>query len=93
MPLYEYLCRNCGHKVEVLQKLNDPPQRNCGVCHAKGKLEKQISRTSFQLKGGGWFSQGYGPGTPSASKPESATADKPVKKDKDSGAKSKPSND
>ena len=58
MPLYEYRCTKCGAEMEVLQKFSDPPKRRCRKCH--GKLEKLISRTSFQLKGGGWFEQGYG---------------------------------
>jgi len=58
MPLYEYRCTKCGHEIEVLQKFSDRPKRRCGEC--SGKLEKLISRTSFQLKGGGWYDQGYG---------------------------------
>ena len=30
---------------------------SCERC--KGKLEKLISRTAFQLKGGGWYAHGY----------------------------------
>ena len=60
MPLYEYRCRKCGELTEVLQKLSDPPLRRCRRC--RGTLDKLISRTSFQLKGGGWFNEGYGRG-------------------------------
>jgi putative FmdB family regulatory protein len=58
MPLYEYRCLKCGEVTEVLQKLSDPPLRRCS--HCSGKVEKLISRTSFQLKGGGWYAHGYG---------------------------------
>ena len=58
MPIYEYRCLKCGSEIEVLQKFSDPPLRRCKEC--RGKLEKLISRTSFQLKGGGWYAQGYG---------------------------------
>lgn len=61
MPLYEYRCTKCGHCMEVLQKFSDRPKRRCREC--SGKLEKLISRTSFQLKGGGWYDQGYGSGS------------------------------
>lgn len=57
MPLYEYRCTKCGRHIEVIQKFSDRPKRRCKVC--SGKLEKLISRTSFQLKGGGWYDQGY----------------------------------
>lgn len=58
MPLYEYRCGKCGRETEVLQKLSDPPLARCPSC--RGKLTKLLSRTSFQLKGGGWYAQGYG---------------------------------
>ncbi len=84
MPLYEYRCLKCGHVIEVLQKLSDRPPRKCGVC--SGKLEKLISRTSFQLKGGGWFAHGYG--GPSGS--EDAKSDKAESSStEDSGGSSK----
>jgi putative FmdB family regulatory protein len=58
MPIYEYRCKSCGDVSEALQKVNDPPLRRCAKC--SGSLEKLISRTSFQLKGGGWYAHGYG---------------------------------
>jgi putative FmdB family regulatory protein len=76
MPLYEYRCLKCEHVVEVLQKLSDRPLRKCELC--SGKLEKLISRTSFQLKGGGWFAHGYG-----SSKSSGGSAAKEPSGDKD----------
>lgn len=58
MPIYEYRCTGCGDQNEVMQKITDRPLRKCKKC--SGKLEKLVSRTSFQLKGGGWYDQGYG---------------------------------
>ena len=56
MPLYEYLCAGCGKQTEVLQRVgSDPPE--CKGC--KAKMTKQVSRTSFILKGGGWFKDSY----------------------------------
>ena len=57
MPIYEYQCTKCSAVEEVLQKMNDRPLRKCKKC--SGKLEKLISRSSFALKGGGWFDSGY----------------------------------
>jgi predicted nucleic acid-binding Zn ribbon protein len=37
--------------------MSDRPLRKCPKC--SGKLEKLISRTSFALKGGGWYAEGY----------------------------------
>ncbi len=76
MPLYEYRCLKCEHVTEVLQKLSDRPLRKCRLC--SGKLEKLISRTSFQLKGGGWFAHGYGsPGSDGAKSGKDSSGDKP----------------
>ncbi len=57
MPLYEYRCKSCGKTFEIIQKFNDRPLRKCSEC--SGQLEKLISRSSFQLKGGGWFINDY----------------------------------
>lgn len=57
MPIYEYLCEKCGSHIEVIQKVSDAPLKRCGKC--RGKLEKTISRTSFQLKGSGWYATDY----------------------------------
>ncbi len=57
MPIYEYVCEKCGSHVEVMQKISDPPLKRCQKC--RGKLGKVVSRTSFQLKGGGWYASDY----------------------------------
>lgn len=54
MPIYEYVCSACGHELEKLQKLSDPPLTDCPHC-GKPTLEKQISAAGFRLKGGGWY--------------------------------------
>ena len=56
MPIYEYQCHTCGEVMEKLQKFSDDPLRTCGC---GGKLEKLISRSSFQLKGSGWYVTDY----------------------------------
>ena len=64
MPIYEYECQKCGQITEALQGFNDPPLKRCK--HCKGKLEKLISLSSFQLQGTGWYATDYnkGPGIP-----------------------------
>jgi putative FmdB family regulatory protein len=57
MPIYEYECRKCKAHVEILQKITDKPLTKCRKCG--GKLEKQWSTTSFQLKGTGWYATDY----------------------------------
>ena len=58
VPLYEYLCAACGHRVEVLQRL-DAAAPDCALCDHP-TMDKQISRTNFALKGNGWYKDHYG---------------------------------
>lgn len=54
MPIYEYQCEACDHKMEKLQKLSDEPLKVCPVCN-ESKLNKLVSAAGFRLKGGGWY--------------------------------------
>ena len=57
MPTYEYECSK-GHSFEVVQRITEEPLQRCRVCRAKAK--RLISASNFILKGGGWYSDGYG---------------------------------
>jgi putative FmdB family regulatory protein len=59
VPIYEYLCESCGRITEVMQKVTDRPPKACPECGGK-QLAKLVSRTAFQLKGGGWYADLYG---------------------------------
>ena len=54
MPIYDYKCSNCGHEIEIIQKISDKPKIICPKCNSKS-LKKLISAPSFRLKGGGWY--------------------------------------
>ena len=58
MPIYEYGCAKCGHVMEVLQKMTDPAPAKCENCGSK-RVSRVMSRTSFQLKGDGWYITDY----------------------------------
>ena len=58
MPIYEYECGKCGHQFEREQRMADPPIKTCPECKSR-KVSKLISRSSFVLKGGGWYADGY----------------------------------
>lgn len=57
MPVYEYECLSCGKTHEVHQRFSDNPLIECPDC--KGLVRKLISRTSFVLKGSGWYKTDY----------------------------------
>jgi len=54
MPIYEYRCESCGHELERMQKISDPPLTDCPQC-GQPALRKRISAAAFRLKGGGWY--------------------------------------
>ncbi len=54
MPIYEYQCKKCEHKLEALHKISDKPLVKCPEC-GKSSLVKLVSAASFRLKGGGWY--------------------------------------
>jgi putative FmdB family regulatory protein len=56
MPIYEYKCNKCG-VFEVMQGIKEPSLRKCPTC--KSKVERQMSRGSFILKGSGWYATDY----------------------------------
>ena len=54
MPIYEYICTECDHAHEALQKLSDAPLVDCPAC-GKSALKKKISAPGFRLSGTGWY--------------------------------------
>jgi putative FmdB family regulatory protein len=55
MPVYEFECK-CGHNFEELVKM-DTNARKCPKCSSQAK--KIMSQCTFELKGGGWYADGY----------------------------------
>ena len=54
MPFYEYQCQRCGHHLESMQRISDPPLKKCPEC-GKSALTRLMSAPVFRLKGGGWY--------------------------------------
>jgi putative FmdB family regulatory protein len=78
MPLYEYSCETCKKVFEIMQKFSDEPVKTCPECN--NPVEKLISKTSFQLKGGGWYVTDYKK-SGSTSSTAAATETKPETKE------------
>lgn len=57
MPLYEYACRKCGERVEVIQKMNEAPYAHCPKCG--GDMKKMASSPAIQFKGSGFYKTDY----------------------------------
>jgi putative FmdB family regulatory protein len=59
MPIYEYRCDRCEQLSEFFLRVSDPHPEACPRCGERGSLKKQISQTSFSLKGEGWYVTDY----------------------------------
>lgn len=76
MPIYEYECNACGHRLESFEKMNEAPLTTCPECH-KPKLQKLVSAAGFQLKGTGWYATDFrnkNKSEPTAQKKEETSA-------------------
>ncbi|MFH1653538.1 MAG: zinc ribbon domain-containing protein [Pseudomonadota bacterium] len=85
MPIYEYECKSCKKYFETMQKASDEPLAQCPTCGKK--VSRVMSRTSFALKGGGWYKDGYASGGKKTSDTSS-----PKSSPKEKGSKEKSSN-
>ncbi|HAA46821.1 MAG: hypothetical protein XD36_0647 [Halomonas sp. 54_146] len=62
MPIYEYECKACGHRLEKLQKISADPLKDCPACQGDG-LERLVSAAGFRLAGGGWYETDFKTGS------------------------------
>jgi putative FmdB family regulatory protein len=88
MPLYEYQCQTCGERVEVIQKLNDPPYAHCPKC--SGDMKKLVSAPAIQFKGSGFYKTDYSSSPKSESSSSEAKSEKSETKS-ETKSESKPS--
>ncbi len=82
MPIYAYKCAECGHQMDVIRKVSDPPLTDCPSC-GKSALVKQVTAAGFQLKGAGWYvtdfrDQGSAKKKDEAKTDEKAATEQPV---------------
>ena len=82
MPVYEYLCVNCGHDFEQFQHFTEDALTVCPVCKQE-KLRKVYNSVGIVFKGKGFYandhrspSGGHGKNGHAAAETESASADK-----------------
>jgi len=93
MPVYEYECPACEKVIEVQQRINDDPMSTCPDCG--GEVKKLVSMSSFHLKGGGWYSDGYssasnGGGKTKPAKEKETTTTAPCKEEGSGSCKNCP---
>jgi putative FmdB family regulatory protein len=54
LPIYEYACKECDHRLDALQKMADAKLVDCPSC-GEPSLKRLLSAPRFRLKGQGWY--------------------------------------
>lgn len=72
MPIYQYRCLVCGEICELIQKMDDPPIKECPFC--SGKVRRMIGSIGIVFKGSGFHVNDYGRGSfvPASDSPPSS---------------------
>ena len=65
MPIYDYECEECKHRYDAMCRMTeaDTP-KTCPKCQSD-KSTRKISGGHFELKGSGWYKDGYTSSKPS----------------------------
>jgi putative FmdB family regulatory protein len=72
MPTYEYVCRNCGNRLEVVQSFHDDALTVCPSC--SGELKKVFGSVGIVFKGSGFYKNDSRNATSSVTPPGSSDA-------------------
>ena len=81
VPTYDYECRSCGNRIEVIHSMLDDGPSTCEVCG--GALRRVIYPTGIIFKGSGFYktdsrsgaASSGGSGTPAAASGDGASTD------------------
>ncbi|TME84471.1 MAG: zinc ribbon domain-containing protein [Chloroflexi bacterium] len=53
MPIYDYVCEACGHRLEVMHGVDAPGPASCPACGAR-PMRKAFALPAVVFKGSGW---------------------------------------
>jgi putative FmdB family regulatory protein len=71
MPIYDYVCANCGHEVEVKHSIPGRGPATCSECG--GPMKKAIAAPAVHFKGSGWARKERS-GSPKPGRPEAGAS-------------------
>jgi putative FmdB family regulatory protein len=54
MPIYEYACKECGHRFEKMQPITSEPLKECPHC-GKSAIHRVFQPVGVIFKGSGWY--------------------------------------
>ena len=69
MPTYEYVCKNCGERLEAVQSFHDEALTTCPRCF--GELKKIFGSVGIVFKGSGFYKNDSRSSTASVTPPSS----------------------
>jgi len=91
VPIYEYRCESCEHRLEKLQKMSEGDLVDCPECK-RPTLKRLVSAAAFRLKGGGWYETDFKQDN-KRNLAESSSAETSGKSSSDQGSSDKSSSD
>jgi putative FmdB family regulatory protein len=54
MPIYEFICQDCGNEFEKLQAFSDTSTPTCPRCQSV-RVQRRLSAPAVHFKGSGWY--------------------------------------
>jgi putative FmdB family regulatory protein len=54
VPIYDYVCSNCKHRVEVIHGINAAGPQVCPNCGHEGTMRRAFATPAIHFKGSGW---------------------------------------
>lgn len=67
MPTYDYICKNCGHQIEVRQKITDQPLESCVECQQDTLQRGPGGGIGLSFRGSGFYVTDYKEGNEGSS--------------------------
>jgi len=58
MPIYKFRCNSCENEFTLIRKMSDKGDVICPHC-GSNLADKLICKSSFSLKGAGWYKDNY----------------------------------
>jgi putative FmdB family regulatory protein len=89
MPTYEYRCKECGERLEIVQAFSDDPLTECPAC--AGPLRKVFNPVGIAFKGSGFYRNDSRTGAATSSSSSSAEKSSEKSSDKSSSSSDKSS--
>ena|SRR2546427_4877453 len=84
MPTYAYMCRDCGHTFDIIQKMTEDTLTICPRCG--GRLRKVFAAPAIAFKGSGFYTTDHGKGSKGRDESSDATAGTKADTKKDGGS-------